>query len=229
MVRNCTCPRMDLYLPTSLIHLEKKLKELKLIVLDSASSPPPDTDSPDPNNTSLARSIKELEIQKIIFQYSYKIVRQRYQKRGPKILKQYNEINNHLIETGGVLQKDIELLTLTHLCLETIDIILKDETPRDLEVTRLIKSIAALNGAWKKNLDEEESLLTHWDNLTCKFQPFISHILHYSVNFFIRCHKEQASFSTTVSREIDNSSPPYSDHIAHRMVSPTFSLPRWIF
>ena len=87
---------------------------------------------------------------------------------------------NHLIETGGVLQKDIELLTLTHLCLETIDVILKDETPRDLDVTRLIKSIAALNGAWipwKKNLDEEESLLTHWDNLTCKFQPFISHIL----------------------------------------------------
>ena len=164
------------------VHLEKKygkkLKELKLIVLDSASSPPPDIDSPDPNNTSLARSIKELEIQKIIlYQCSYKKVRQRYQKRGPKILKQYNGIMNHLIETGGVVQKDIELLTLTHLCLEPIDIILKDETPRDLEVTRLIKSIAALNGAWKKNLDEEESLLTHWDNLTCKFQPFISHIL----------------------------------------------------
>ena len=51
---------------------------------------------------------------------------------------------NHLIETDGVLQKDIELLTLTHLCLETIDIILKDETPRDLDVTRLIKTIAAL-------------------------------------------------------------------------------------
>ena len=209
------------------VHLEKKygkkLKELKLIVLDSASSPPPNIDSP--NNTSLARSLKELEIQKIIFQYSYKIVRQRYQKREPKILKQYNEIMNHLIETGGVLQKDIELLTLTHLCLETIDIILKDETPRDLEVTRLIKSIAPLSGAWKKNLDEEESLLTHWDNLTCKFQPFISHILYYSVNLFFRCHKEQASFSTTVSREIDNSSPPYPDYIAHRMVSPTFLLP----
>ena len=93
MVRNCTCPRMDLYLPTSPSIISRKLKELKLIVLDFASSPPPDTDSPDPNNTSLARSLKELEIQKIIFQYSYKKVRQHYQKRGPKILKQYNEID----------------------------------------------------------------------------------------------------------------------------------------
>ena len=60
---------------------------------------------------------------------------------------------NHLIETGGVVQKDIELLTLTHLCLETIDIILNDETLRDLEVTRLIKSIAALEWCLEEDFE----------------------------------------------------------------------------
>ena len=120
---------------------------------------PPDTNSPDPKD-SLSQIIKELEIQKIIYTYSYKKVRQCYQKKRAhwQDLSKVQWDHESLVKRP-VVEKDLKLqvLTLTHGVLEAIDISLRDKTPRNLGFTELIKSITALSSSWKNNLDAVET------------------------------------------------------------------------
>jgi hypothetical protein len=148
----------------------RKLKDLKS-VLDSASSPPPNIESPDPNNTQL-RSDVELDIQRIIYEYCYKKVQRRFRKRGPDILAKYDTIAESLRSNNTVIAADTKLLNITRRLLEDINDFLQDQIPQELRFTHLIKSIAVLSVNWKKHLgaveESEVGLLTQWDNLTCK-------------------------------------------------------------
>ena len=67
---------------------------------------------------------------------------------------------------GNVIKKkrahheslQVQVVKLTsHGALEAIDISLRDKTPPNLGFTELIKSITALSGSWKNNLDAVET------------------------------------------------------------------------
>jgi hypothetical protein len=135
----------------------------------SASSPPPNIESPNPNNTQL-RSDVELDIQRIIYKYCYPKVQRRFRKRGPEILAKYDTIAESLYSSNTVIDADIKLLNTTRRLLENINDFLQDQIPEEPRFTGLIKSIAVLSVNWKKHLGavEEDGLLTRWDNLTFK-------------------------------------------------------------
>jgi len=161
------------------------LKDLKS-VLEPASSPPPDIESLDPNIT-LSRNEGELKVQRSIYEYSYKKLQCRYQKKGPVILAQYDALTKRLQST--FVAEDAEYLALTHGVLERIDDLLKDEIPQESRLTILIETITAMSCAWKQRLEtvEDNDLLTRWDNLTGKFDPTspiddtIAHLLFLAV------------------------------------------------
>ena len=210
-------------------HLRVIRRELKVLksVLEPPSSPPPDVEFPDPNNT-LPRTEGELKIQKIIYEYSYKKVQQRYQKRGPGILAQYDAITKSLYTNFKVVAEDIDLLTTTRGLLENIDNFLQDKIPQGPRFTSLIELIAILSLYWKRHVEavEENDLLTQWDNLTRKsgltspIYDAIAHLLLFS------CQEEQEFVPATIFREALHPSQPYTSDIAYRMVSPTFAYPR---
>jgi hypothetical protein len=155
-------------LTTHLHKIRGKLKDLRS-VLEFAASPPPDNDSPDPNSTP-SWSQSELDIQLIIYEYSYKKVRRRYQKRGHKILEQYGA---NVSDIGTVVPADVKLLSLTQVALKFIDAFLSEERIQETHLKGLIKTIDGLSALWKGHLEsaeeDSEDLLTRWDNLTGKF------------------------------------------------------------
>ena len=103
------------------------------------------TDSADPND-SLSQIIKELEIQKIIYAYSYKKVRQCYQKKSQKKRAHWQDLSkvqwdHESLVKRPVVEMDLKLQVLTLLIvgvLEAIDISLRDKTPRNLGFTELM-------------------------------------------------------------------------------------------
>jgi hypothetical protein len=75
-------------------HLRKvrgQLRELQAVVEFDPSIPPDSEPSPNPNNTQ-SRADRELDLQKTIYEYSYNKLRQRFLKRAPAILKEYDTI-----------------------------------------------------------------------------------------------------------------------------------------
>jgi hypothetical protein len=150
--------------------IRRKLKELKpLQVLDFASSPPPNTESPVPNNSQI-RSEVELDIQRIIYKYCYKKVQRRFRKRGPEILAQFDTIVESLQQHNRRCryQTSRSLIDHIHKSLQDSD----QKSPQELRFPILIKMIDTLSRNWKKHLGavgkDGFGLLTQWDSLTCK-------------------------------------------------------------
>ena len=159
-------------------HIQSKLKHFKS-VLESASSPGSVIDSPDPN-IIISQTESRLDIQRTIYEYSYKKVQKRYQKRVPEILKEYEGIMKNLIETGTVVDEDVKLLSNTKILLRQIGSLVNGKTPpQEPFLTRLIVTIAGLSANWKKHMKPtgENDLLTQWDALTG--EPNLSSYLGY--------------------------------------------------
>ena len=163
--------------PTTLTdHLIKIRDQLNALKKDLISSPPISVDikSPDPAKTP-ERTDGELMLQKTIYEYSYKIVRRRFTKRGPAIISQYKVIMKKLEDYNSAA--DTNLLAKTLLVLRSVEDALKDETPQERHLLYLIKAITALSMAWRKYLEATEAttVLNRWDDLTRK-RPRFSHL-----------------------------------------------------
>ena len=124
---------------TVISHLHKiwgQLKELRKVVEPSPSIPADNETSPDPNKTSQSRTDSELELQKTIYEHSYRKLRLRFSKRAPAILAIYEATVKSLQANG----EDAELLNLTRWALEHIQRLLQNDRPPDRKSTRLNSS-----------------------------------------------------------------------------------------
>lgn len=153
-------------LPTHLRKIRDQLKQLKSVVEPGAPNLA-DIECPDPNNTQL-RKDGELELQRTIYEYSYKNVEQCFNKRGPAILDRYSDIMEGLEANNAA--EHTKILTLTRVVLVRVEDILVDEKLTGLLLTTMIKMIASMNKGWHKRLEDvgDESVLTRWDDLTRK-------------------------------------------------------------
>ena len=175
--------------PATLItHLHKIQGQLKKLNSVAASGPltfADIIDFPDPNNTQ-SRMDGELELQRMIYEYSYQNVQRRFSKRGLEILDQYDDIMASL-ETNNV-PEDIEILTITRELLRKIEDLLKDEKPQGPNFIALIRTIDMMSKGWRKTLQavEGENVLTRWDDLTgisgltARIYNTIAHLLFFS-------------------------------------------------
>lgn len=149
-------------------HLRKVRSQLKVLkdVLKPGPPTSADIESPDPGK-SPERADCELMLQKTIYEYSYKKVQQRFTKRGPVILANYDVIVKNLEAKN--LAADTELLDNTHVVLRAIGGALKDTNPQERHLSLLIEAIKALSMAWRECLESTEAtVLTRWDDLTRK-------------------------------------------------------------
>ena len=156
--------------PATLIaHLRKiqgQLKKLKSVV-EHAPPTSADIESPDPNNTQLLIDA-ELELHRMIYEYSFYKVQRHFSKRGPEILGRYDDIMASL--KANNIPEDTEILTVMCGLLQRIQDLLEEEKPQGSRLIVLIAAIFVMSNDWRKRLQavEDENVLTRWDDLTGK-------------------------------------------------------------
>lgn len=89
-------------------------------------SQPAKVEFADPNHTP-SREDGEVEIQRTIYEYSFKKVQKRFTRKGPTILSRYVDIMKAL--EAKVDSEDIHLLDLTRKALKIIQKCLENEKP----------------------------------------------------------------------------------------------------
>jgi hypothetical protein len=142
-----------------------KLRMLQAVVEFDPPIPADSETSPDPNNTK-SRTDNELELQMIIYEYSFSKLRRRFLKRAPAILAIYNETMTSLRANNTT--EDTSLLRNTYYLLQHIHSLLQDEGPPHGQcLIDLIQTIDMMSQGWRNELKAVggKDILTRWDNL----------------------------------------------------------------
>jgi hypothetical protein len=107
-------------------------------------------------------------LQKLVYNYSYRKLRQRFLKRA-KILDQYHTFIGSFRD--NITSEDAERLNATYELLLTIQELLQNETPpHGQALTKLVQKIDLLSEGWHEDLKDAKGkgVLLQWDNLPCK-------------------------------------------------------------
>jgi hypothetical protein len=132
--------------PTVISHLLKiggQLKKLRKVVEPNPSIPADNETSPDPNKTQ-SRTDGELELQKTIYEHSYRKLCLCFSKRTLAILAMY-EITVKSLQAN---KEDAELLQLTHWALKHIQGLLQNDRLL-CSLTDLIQTINEMSLSWQ--------------------------------------------------------------------------------
>lgn len=125
-----------------------------------------DDNSPNPNHTE-ARAEHELEILKMIYEYSYAKLRKRFLKRAPTILRNYASITD-VVKSKGISGPDAKFLQHLHLILKGLREILRPEKPPTSEkLNLLISSIKSLSADERLKEEKDGNIFSQWDQSIC--------------------------------------------------------------
>ena len=166
----------DKEVPTAVIsHLydvRARLRKLKSILELDPTIPADSEISPDPIATPTWTS-SALELQKIIYKFSYHKFRKRFFKRAPRIIENHDNIVKSFLP-NDISDSDAKLLMGTHKLLQRIRDHLEDGAvtpPFDRAFVDLIETIDVLSTAWQGRLkdagddsDDSDGVLAKWDN-----------------------------------------------------------------
>ena len=137
--------------------IQTQLKKLKAVLEYEPLTSESET-SPDSSVTPL-RTASELDLQKLVYTYSYRKLRQRFSKRGPKILNQYDNIIKSLKD---ISHEEADLLDGTHNLLRMLQHLLEDEEPpHGPDLIKLVETIDLLNKGWRQKIGDK--VLAKWE------------------------------------------------------------------
>lgn len=174
---------VPLHVASLLYDVRIQLQKLKEVVQIDPSIPANSETSPDPSVTPL-RTNAELDLQKVIYTYSYSKLQRCFLKRAPVILDEYHAVVESL---QNIEDEDTYHLEMTRTLLVRIrDHLLEPRELSDLPLIDLIETIDLLNETWQEDLKvvgNGHAVLVKWESSTSKsgfgFHTYdtISHLL----------------------------------------------------
>jgi len=134
--------------------IQTQLKKLKAVLEYEPLTSESET-SPDSSVTPL-RTALELDLQKLVYTYSYRKLRQRF---STKILDQYDNIIKSLKD---ISHEEANLLDGTHNLLRLLQHLLEDEEPpHGPDLIKLVETIDLLNKGWRQKIGDK--VLAKWE------------------------------------------------------------------